>query len=159
MAAETILGAKARRQHGAEIEALELATLALDPVRLAEAAFARMHEPLIALVALRAGAVAGYVTATTSWNGRSLNLRLLALAVAPSERRRGIGRRLLGAVLEAGCALGATRLRLCIAEENAPARALYAALGFRELARTPDGAGADSVLVCMARSTRAEITG
>lgn len=142
---------QARREHAAAIEHLELETLAVDPLRLAEAAFARKHEPVITLVALRRGRVAGYVTASAGWHGRSLNLWLLALAVDPAERRRGVGKSLLGALLEAGRGLGATRLRLSVRPENLPALALYRGFRFRVLARTPDALGPGVDVLRMAR--------
>ena len=57
---------------------------------------------------------------------------VLALAVLPSARRRGIGRLLLEngmILLKSG---GACVLYLDVRESNAPARALYSSLGFRE---------------------------
>ena len=59
---------------------------------------------------------------------------LLAIAVAPEARQHGIGRRLLEAAA-ARAAQAARRwpvraLRLSVAEENAPARALFESAGF-----------------------------
>jgi len=63
---------------------------------------------------------------------------VLTLAVRPEARRQGVAR----ALLETGAALlaaaGARVLLLEVAEENAPALALYAALGFVDAARRPD---------------------
>lgn len=63
---------------------------------------------------------------------------VLTLAVRPGARRQGIARALLetGAGLLAAAGVGA--LLLEVAEENAPALALYAAQGFVEAARRPD---------------------
>ncbi|MCP5432948.1 MAG: GNAT family N-acetyltransferase [Alphaproteobacteria bacterium] len=62
---------------------------------------------------------------------------VLTVAVVPADRRRGIAR----ALVEGACGLarqrGATVLFLEVAEDNAPARALYAACGFAPLSRRP----------------------
>jgi ribosomal protein S18 acetylase RimI-like enzyme len=59
---------------------------------------------------------------------------LLAIAVAPEVRQRGIGRRLLEAAAararEAARRWPVRALRLSVAEENAPARALFESAGF-----------------------------
>lgn len=60
---------------------------------------------------------------------------ILTIAVRPRFRRRGAGRRLLGAAMALACAAGAARLLLEVAEDNAPALALYARLGLARLAR------------------------
>ena len=52
------------------------------------------------------------------------------LAVDPTIRRQGLGRRLLLAAASRSASLGAERLTLIVDEENAAARALYASLGF-----------------------------
>ncbi|MFT3688752.1 GNAT family N-acetyltransferase [Paenirhodobacter sp.] len=60
---------------------------------------------------------------------------LLTLAVAPEARRRGTGRALLAGFAETARARGADSAFLEVAEDNAPARALYAAAGWREAGR------------------------
>jgi ribosomal-protein-alanine N-acetyltransferase len=52
------------------------------------------------------------------------------LAVAPAWRRRGLGRRLLVRVLDAGAAEGARQATLEVRRSNAPALRLYETLGF-----------------------------
>jgi ribosomal-protein-alanine N-acetyltransferase len=59
---------------------------------------------------------------------------LLLLAVSPAERRRGVGRAMLGAVLDETRRRGAIRLHLEMRENN-DAIALYAAAGFVEVGR------------------------
>jgi ribosomal protein S18 acetylase RimI-like enzyme len=54
------------------------------------------------------------------------------LAVLPDFQRRGIGRALLAAAEERALARGCAKLTLEVLEENARARALYRARGFRD---------------------------
>jgi ribosomal protein S18 acetylase RimI-like enzyme len=72
----------------------------------------------------------------------------LDIAVDPDERRRGLGRYLLGWGLRALWALGHERARLWVTDANTAARALYADFGFRPVGRAtiyrwdrPDSAG------------------
>lgn len=60
---------------------------------------------------------------------------ILTLAVRPSSRRAGLGRRLVEAAVVRAAALGAERMFLEVAEGNAAARALYARCGFVEMGR------------------------
>lgn len=55
---------------------------------------------------------------------------VLTLAVRPRSRRRGLGAALVAAALEAVERAGAHSLHLEVAQDNAPATALYAKLGF-----------------------------
>ncbi len=58
---------------------------------------------------------------------------VLQLAVLPAARRSGVARYLLGAALEKSHAMGAAQCFLEVAEDNAPALALYAGAGFVEV--------------------------
>jgi len=58
-------------------------------------------------------------------------LHITLVAVAPSHRRRGLGRRILEALMQAGLRSGATRATLEVAAGNGPGKGLYGALGFR----------------------------
>lgn len=62
---------------------------------------------------------------------------ILTLAVRPEARRRGAGRALVSAAMAAATAAGAARMLLEVAEDNAAARALYAAAGFAPAGRRP----------------------
>jgi ribosomal-protein-alanine N-acetyltransferase len=62
---------------------------------------------------------------------------LLTLAVAPPARRKGLARALVSALAAAAETAGATSLFLEVAHDNTPALALYAALGFQQMARRP----------------------
>lgn len=75
--------------------------------------------------------MAGYVVALDAADeGEILNL-----AVAPAGRRRGLGRALVEEILEVLAGRGVRSVYLEVRESNAPARALYAAHGFREVGR------------------------
>ncbi len=58
-------------------------------------------------------------------------LHITLVAVAPEQRRRGLGRRVLQELMATGRARGATRATLEVAAGNGPGIALYGALGFR----------------------------
>lgn len=83
---------------------------------------------------------------------------LLTLAVAPARRRQGLGRRLLAGFEAAARAAGAAEAFLEVAEDNAAARALYAAAGWRPAGRrrgyyrAASGAGADALILRKALS-------
>ncbi len=55
---------------------------------------------------------------------------VMALAVRPSLRRRGLGRALMRAALAAPALVGVRRVHLEVRPSNGAARALYASLGF-----------------------------
>jgi ribosomal-protein-alanine acetyltransferase len=76
-------------------------------------------------------AIGGYVVAIDAADeGEILNL-----AVAPAGRRSGLGRALVQHILEALTGRGARYIYLEVRGSNAPARALYAAHGFKEVGR------------------------
>lgn len=60
---------------------------------------------------------------------------LLTLAVEPAARRRGIGAALVAAFEAESAARGASEALLEVATTNAPARALYARLGYAQAGR------------------------
>jgi len=63
---------------------------------------------------------------------------LLSLGVVPGSRRSGIARALLKTVIEHASLSGAAAMFLEVAENNDPARLLYAAAGFAAVGRRPD---------------------
>ncbi len=79
---------------------------------------------------------------------------ILTLAVTPGARRRGLGGVLLRAAWLRAMAGGAGCLFLEVAEDNAAARALYAAMGFVQVGRRRGyyGAGADALVLRLERS-------
>jgi ribosomal-protein-alanine N-acetyltransferase len=62
---------------------------------------------------------------------------VLTLATHPDHRRKGLARATLTAFLDEARATGAARAFLDVAEDNTPARALYASAGFTQIARRP----------------------
>jgi GNAT superfamily N-acetyltransferase len=86
------------------------------------------------LVAEQAGPVgaAWYRTFTEANPGLGFvveNVPELSIAVIPSRRHEGIGRRLLADLIHASAVQGYSALSLCVSEEN-PARVLYESAGF-----------------------------
>lgn len=63
---------------------------------------------------------------------------ILLSGVLPSERRRGLGRLLMAAAIEAARAMSVTRVFLEHAEANSAAAALYRSLGFSRIGRRRD---------------------
>ncbi|MGI5208034.1 GNAT family N-acetyltransferase [Spirillospora sp. CA-108201] len=80
------------------------------------------------------GVSAGYACVDGLAVGRGVPqgewLGVYAMAVAPDARRRGLGRRVLRALLGWGSEQGCERAYLVVVERNAPARALYESEGF-----------------------------
>lgn len=78
---------------------------------------------------------------------------ILTLAVVPAARRHGVGRRLVETGAVAAIQAGGTRLFLEVAEDNAPARALYDRAGFSQIGRrkayyaAADGSRTDAVVM------------
>jgi ribosomal-protein-alanine N-acetyltransferase len=62
---------------------------------------------------------------------------ILTLAVSADFRRRGAGSQLLAAALDLCHKMDTSRIYLEVAEENAPARSLYAKFGFVAVGRRP----------------------
>ena len=62
---------------------------------------------------------------------------ILTVATAPEHRRKGLGATLIGALINRLGERGVSRITLDVAEDNAPARALYRSFGFTEDGRRP----------------------
>jgi aminoglycoside 6'-N-acetyltransferase I len=78
------------------------------------------------IVAVDNGTVVGMITAVHYVHpDKAPQLWINEVGVAPSHRRRGIGRRMLDAMLAHGKALGCTEAWLGTEEDNLPARRLY----------------------------------
>lgn len=82
------------------------------------------------IVALEDGWVVGMISAVDYLHpDKAPQLWINEVGVAPSQQRRGIGRRLLDAMLEHGRALGCTEAWLGTEETNTAARRLYEKAG------------------------------
>jgi ribosomal protein S18 acetylase RimI-like enzyme len=104
----------------------------------------RRHPTSLVFLALASGAPVGIAVCFVGFStfaARPL-INIHDLAVVPGYRGRGIGRRLLGRVEQHARALGCCKLTLEVLAENAPAQALYRAVGFDNLA---EGGGAARV--------------
>jgi len=86
------------------------------------------------LVATRGAKPIGFVVVEE--HGRGI-ASIQAIAVAPSERARGVGQRLLSAAMHRAREVGARNLRLCTAQANVEALALFLKAGFRIVRRMP----------------------
>ena len=75
---------------------------------------------------------------------------ILAVAVEPTVRRRGVGRRLLEALIDDLTAAGVRRIFLEVRAQNGGARALYRAVGFTAVGRRVGFYGDDDAVI-MAR--------
>jgi ribosomal protein S18 acetylase RimI-like enzyme len=69
----------------------------------------------------------------------ALHAYLEELYVAPAKRRRGMGRALLEAAMEAARERGAAHMDLGTSEDDVAARALYESAGFTNREGRPDG--------------------
>lgn len=93
---------------------------------------AELHHPAsLVLVATTGGDVVGYA----SFRRAADEAELLRIAVAPTARSRGVGRRLVETGLGELARRGVIRCFLEVRPHNAPARALYRRLGFQETGR------------------------
>lgn len=86
------------------------------------------------LVALEDGTLAGYVGSQTVMGESDM----MNLAVAPEQRRRGVARALVKALVEELRLQGSHSLTLEVRVSNLPARKLYDALGFVQVGRRPN---------------------
>ena len=85
----------------------------------------------LSLVCYSDGEPAGYLFATLM----PPDGEILRIATLPAFRRRGVGRALLAELFRQAGGAGVDCLFLDVRESNVPARALYAACGFRESGR------------------------
>ena len=108
---------------------------------------ARDAPPNLCIVAEEGGRLIGYCDGFLAGEGGDVN----SVASAPDARGRGVGRAVLSAFLEEAARRGASVIHLEVSEANAPALALYAALGFERVgtrrAYYADGSDA-AVMAC-----------
>jgi GNAT superfamily N-acetyltransferase len=75
------------------------------------------------------GAVVGLVGGHRAEPGQSV-VNLVSMWTSPAARRTGVGRALVGAVVEWARATGASNVELWVTRGNDPAQRLYASCGF-----------------------------
>lgn len=85
---------------------------------------------VVACVPSRRWPPAGRVIGFAGVQARPDAAHVTTIAVAPEHRRRGVGARLLGWLLQAAAELGQAALTLEVRAGNDPARRLYARAGF-----------------------------
>ena len=90
-------------------------------------------DDMATLLALRRGEPVGIVGAFRDDDEASL-FHVIAMWVAPDERGRGLGRRLLGEIEGWIAASGGSTVQLSVADSAEPARRLYESAGY-----SPDG--------------------
>lgn len=112
------------------LAALHAAVFTDAPPPWSPAAFdALLHHPGTVLALRPGGFALGRVAGP--------EVEILTVAVLPEARRRGLGAALVAEIEAAAAARGAEESFLEVAETNAPARALYARLGYRAVGRRP----------------------
>ena len=77
--------------------------------------------------------------------------QILDVAVRPGLTRRGIGRRLVGALAEEARRRRLARMTLEVAEDNEAARRLYQSLEFKDVGRRPNFYGPGRAALLMDR--------
>lgn len=104
-----------------------------NPVRPGLAARYLQSPGSMLAVAVHHGVVVGMASAITYVHpDKPLQLFINEVGVSSRFQRRGLGRRLVDALLEQGRAMGCTEAWIATEEDNIAARALYAALGGTE---------------------------
>jgi len=96
---------------------------------------AEIAQPPPAAVLVARGGSEGRARAACAYRVVADEMEVLDVSVDPRWRRRGLARLLVRLALARGARVGARVAHLEVRESNAAARALYAALGFRERGR------------------------
>ena len=105
-----------------------------DPLGAREFLFARFnHGESTLFIAHEADTGIGFAQLYPSFSSTSLARAFIlnGLFVYGSHRREGVGKLLIGAAIDCSKSLGATRVTLSTAINNAPAHALYRSCGWK----------------------------
>ncbi len=104
----------------------------------------RGHPTSMVFLAYSDGAAAGVAVCFLGFSTFAAQplINIHDLAVLPTERGRGVGRRLLEAVADKGRTLGCCKLTLEVQENNQRARRLYESVGFAQAVYQREAGGA-----------------
>jgi GNAT superfamily N-acetyltransferase len=100
---------------------------------------ATIEDKVVGMVGVRREFAPGVAPPRDTWHRRDDVAELRRLRVAPEARRLGIGAALTRAVIDWCRANGCSVLYLHTTSPQAPARALYESLGFRDIAHVLTG--------------------
>jgi len=101
----------------------------------AELQYFLFHPRSISVVAESAAGIAGFaIMEFPMENGRPIG-HIVTIDVSPAQRRKGVGRLLMDALLDLCRRAEASHMRLEVAEDNDGALAFYRGLGFTETGR------------------------
>lgn len=95
------------------------------------------HARSVSIVAEDEDGIAGFAIVEFHFEKGQRTGHIITIDVAEAQRRRGVGRLLMDALLERCREAEAVRLRLEVAVDNAAAIAFYERLGFTETGRIP----------------------
>lgn len=109
----------------------------------------------LAHVVEQSGRIVAYALGVQGGGSRARGARLYSIAVAPTARRRALGRRLLRAFLAAVRRRGCERASLEVAATNRAAIALFTGHGFLPVRRLPAYYSTTTAAIRMRRQLRA----
>jgi len=104
----------------------------LDEMWIDRAAVGALGEGQLTILAFRDGEPVGMAVGLWRERESSHVVPVVAVFVAETARRRGVGRSMMKAIERWGSDRGAIAISLWVVDDNHGARALYEALGFRE---------------------------
>jgi ribosomal-protein-alanine N-acetyltransferase len=101
----------------------------------AELKYFLFHPAAVSLVAEDEGRIAGFAIGESLSDGMRRSGHIVTIDVDSSQRRRGVGRLLMDALLESFRNAGVDIVRLEVAVDNEAAQVFYRMLGFVETGR------------------------
>ena len=124
---------KMNEAHVASVAAIEKECFGVDAWSEKSVASELTNQLSLWLVAVDGDRVAGYVGSQTVCDETDM----MNVAVTADFRRRGIGEKLVNALVEELKAMDSRCLTLEVRASNTPAQAMYEKLGFTEIGRRP----------------------